>query len=558
MKTQKLNKMQTSFNKAILFFACLFAVINLNSQEVALSNSSELAQASTSYDGPFTLQKETSEQRVEAQQTQPETEVKATSNVKKEEKADSTQTDSTFCRHEISIWGAGGLSTLFYDPDFDDRSPKLGGAFGLGYTFYFSKNFGVLIGAELAFYNAKIEVDGLTDNYETYDRSWYVDPNPEFVSDVNGERVNYRSRVDNYEEKQRMMNVNIPLALQYQTSGKHKFFASLGFKLGIPVKGKYEVSDDAVFTTSGYYYNTNQELKDQIDLGYGRFENRGFKEDVDFKLSYMGTVEAGVKWRLSSRLSLYTGAYFEYGFNNVIDKDDNQFVEYNQTNPKDFSVNPTLTSQFTRDGGSTESFADRVAPLAVGLKVRLGVNLCKKPKEAKEEEEQQEQEPEAQEEPKSSRAEAKAIIAARDAAEAYTPLPDEEMEEDLRRAIAEYGPVKGVVAIELEGYEIDQSVMSERMERILNEKVDQLKKAYGVNVLVICEGHTCDLGSEEYNMALGLKRAEKVRNFLIGKGYNPDNVYAVSKGESSPIVPNTDEVNRKKNRRVVLVVRDLE
>ena len=168
--------------KRILIFACLLAVINLYGQQSAPGTSPEQAPS-----------------------------------------ANETKTCNS--KHEISVWGAGGFSTLYYKPTFGDWSPKLGGAFGLGYTFYFSKHFGILAGGELTFYNAKMEVDGLIDNFDT------ADPK-------DGRDVNYRTNFNGYEETQHLMNVNIPVAFQFQTAGKHKFFASLGFKLGIPVSGK--------------------------------------------------------------------------------------------------------------------------------------------------------------------------------------------------------------------------------------------------------------------------------------------------------------------------------
>ena len=533
MKIKQSNKMRPSISKAILFFGCLFAVINLYGQESALSFGSEPAQSA---EGPFILKSESNVQAKAQPAAQP-----ASNDVAQADPA-------VYCKNELSIWGAGGLSTLFYDPSFGDLSLGLGGGFGLGYTFYFSKNFGILAGAELAFYNAKMKVDGLTDMYRVENKE---------KDHVGVQNVDYYSEFSNYEEKQRMTNVNIPIALQYQTNGKHKFFASLGFKLGIPVSGKYEVSDGSTFKTYGYYERWNQYIYNVPYLGYGTFEGDGSKKDIDFGLSYMGTFEAGAKWRLSRVLSLYTGLYFEYGFNDVVDGHNDRFLAYNSANPENFTVNSTLTSQYTEDGKKPQSFTDHVSPMAAGLKLRLGVNLCKKAKDA---EEARVPAPAPTPTPV-KRPQPKPVVIEDEMDEpvqrGVKRLSDEEMEEDLRRAVSEYGSsVKGTVGIELEGYELDQSVLSPRMERILDDKVAQIRKMYGSDISIICEGHTCDVGNEAYNMRLGQKRADIVRNFLISRGFNANKVVAISKGQSSPIVPNTDEANRKKNRRVVLIIRD--
>jgi len=546
MKMKQVKMKPSIISKAILFFGCLFAVINLYGQEgSALSTSSEPAQ---SVEGPFILKRESKAEEPVRPVAQPVESVQSNQPVQSEQpvqpvqsaqpvsdvKTDEKQADSLCCgRHQLSVWGAGGLSSLLYSPSFGDHSFGLGGAFGLGYTFYFSKNFGILTGAELAFYNAKMKVDGLMDNYPV------VDP-------TDGNDVDFRTRFYNYEEKQRMMNVNIPLALQFQTGGNHKFFASLGFKLGIPVSGKYKASDGSL-VTSGYYEVWNQEFWEPVYLGYGTFYGDGQKKDIDFKLSYMGTAEAGVKWRLNRILSLYTGLYFEYGFNDIVKERDNRFLVYNSANPANPTINSTLTSEYT-EKGRTESFTDRVSPMAVGLKLRLAMDLCKKvkPEEEKPKEEKK----------------APVILPTDDEAEAlvlpaFRTLDDDEMEEDLRRAVAEYGSaVKGTITIELEGYEVDQRILTPRMQRILDSKIDEIRRLFGTNISIIAEGHTCDLGNDAYNMRLGQDRADIVRQFLISRGFDPQRITATTKGQRYPIVPNTNEVNRKTNRRVVLIVKD--
>lgn len=65
-------------------------------------------------------------------------------------------------------------------------------------------------------------------------------------------------------------------------------------------------------------------------------------------------------------------------------------------------------------------------------------------------------------------------------------------------------------------------------------------------------GHTCDIGSGSYNVELGSQRAATVKDFLEHYGLENECLEAGSKGETDPAVPNTSEVNRKKNRRVVV------
>jgi outer membrane protein OmpA-like peptidoglycan-associated protein len=68
------------------------------------------------------------------------------------------------------------------------------------------------------------------------------------------------------------------------------------------------------------------------------------------------------------------------------------------------------------------------------------------------------------------------------------------------------------------------------------------------------DGHTCDIGTEAYNLDLGKRRAESVQKFLRNNGLSSECVRLSGKGESAPAVPNTSEENRKKNRRVELYI----
>ncbi|XOV94728.1 MAG: OmpA family protein [Bacteroidota bacterium] len=80
---------------------------------------------------------------------------------------------------------------------------------------------------------------------------------------------------------------------------------------------------------------------------------------------------------------------------------------------------------------------------------------------------------------------------------------------------------------------------------------DSLQRATrGQIIQVSVIGYACDLGAEAYNMSLSKDRAEVIANLIEG---GPFEVASVSyKGESEPLLPNTTESNRAKNRRVNL------
>jgi peptidoglycan-associated lipoprotein len=63
------------------------------------------------------------------------------------------------------------------------------------------------------------------------------------------------------------------------------------------------------------------------------------------------------------------------------------------------------------------------------------------------------------------------------------------------------------------------------------------------------EGHTCDIGTAEYNLALGERRANSAKKYLEGLGVASGRVSTISYGEERPLVPNKNEAERSKNRR---------
>ena len=67
------------------------------------------------------------------------------------------------------------------------------------------------------------------------------------------------------------------------------------------------------------------------------------------------------------------------------------------------------------------------------------------------------------------------------------------------------------------------------------------------------EGHTDSIGGEATNERLSLRRAEAVTAFLEARGVPSNRLSAMGHGESAPIAPNSDDLGRKRNRRVEII-----
>lgn len=74
------------------------------------------------------------------------------------------------------------------------------------------------------------------------------------------------------------------------------------------------------------------------------------------------------------------------------------------------------------------------------------------------------------------------------------------------------------------------------------------------NLRVTIEGHADERGTREYNLALGERRANAVKNYLVALGVDAGRVTTVSYGKERPAVPGSNETSWAQNRRGVTVV----
>ena len=116
-------------------------------------------------------------------------------------------------------------------------------------------------------------------------------------------------------------------------------------------------------------------------------------------------------------------------------------------------------------------------------------------------------------------------------------------------------PIKEKVSIELRvEFEFDKAEIKS-VYRWHLQKVANFLKTYSDTKAVI-EGHTDNIGTDEYNRRLSRKRAESVRKFLVDEfNIPPQRLEAEGFGESMPVADNNTDEGRQINRRVVAVIR---
>jgi adhesin transport system outer membrane protein len=103
-------------------------------------------------------------------------------------------------------------------------------------------------------------------------------------------------------------------------------------------------------------------------------------------------------------------------------------------------------------------------------------------------------------------------------------------------------------------FDFDRFDLKPEGRRALDDLYERVKGADVELVLVV--GHTDSMGSDAYNQRLSLRRANSVRDYLVGKGMASSRIRTDGRGESQPIADNSTEAGRARNRRVEVQINE--
>ncbi|WP_106478209.1 peptidoglycan-associated lipoprotein Pal [Phytohalomonas tamaricis] len=98
-------------------------------------------------------------------------------------------------------------------------------------------------------------------------------------------------------------------------------------------------------------------------------------------------------------------------------------------------------------------------------------------------------------------------------------------------------------------FDFDKDTIRPEFESVLNQHAAYLQANPGTNVVL--EGHADERGTREYNLALGERRANSVKQYLTIQGVPASQIEVVSYGEERPAVEGHSEQAYSQNRRVV-------
>ena len=431
----------------------------------------------------------------------------------------SAQTENYVPKHEFSISGFGGLSTLNYkvnipqNPFIDgvDRKMGLGGGVGLDWTYHFSKHWGLRLGVQAALYNAKAKKDFTLNGIYMRDQA---------LIDIDGK----------LQEKQRAVYAQVPLMVQWMTpAGKNHFYVALGGKFGMRLWDNYKQIADAKTTYHPVYNAPTRAAYDPEGIHESYRGTIGLK-----RFDVMGSAEVGMRWTLGNGVGLYTGLYFDYGFLNTAPKAKGVSAtmgEFDVEDVRDMSIlsaelRGIPQGQNRTVAPTTTNFrlVDKVHKMAGGLVLRLSFGK------------------------------GKAVVAPCPECPIVEPIEKikEVYHHDTIRIVKEIPQEIKDKMKDLSNalFAFDKFDINPKAQSILNDVAGWLKK----NPQMKCElsGHTDGKGSVAYNQKLSEQRAKAVYDYLVKAGVSSDNLTWKGYGKSEPIATNDTAEGRQLNRRVEL------
>lgn len=101
-------------------------------------------------------------------------------------------------------------------------------------------------------------------------------------------------------------------------------------------------------------------------------------------------------------------------------------------------------------------------------------------------------------------------------------------------------------------FNFDSADLSEEARSALSRNAELLLKHRSVKVMI--EGNCDERGSDDYNMALGERRAQAARTYLVNLGVQPERLSTISYGEEKPAEQGQDEAAMAKNRRAEFTI----
>jgi len=360
-------------------------------------------------------------------------------------------------------------------------------------------------------------------------------------------------------------------------------------------------------TCNNKYFGDNASPVSE-EMGFGDFGSVNSNSKLKLGSAFFAAAEAGIKWRLYNKLAIYTGFWMDWGLNDVaiaavtkepftwtpskVDRPEgsvtpNADIAFrSRTRGRAFPMSLGFTIRFALGGGSHHGLdslpwinrineldsllalcnarrakleadslaaANQIAFLNDKAEAYLDSLLECRSKDMDRERLRQQMDSLARE------AEAKRLadlerarLAALERARLDSLEWAAQLQRDKAARLADFRAKLNSLMNGLDDYNITQTVPSEAAKKKLNIAAELMLDYPDLKLKIV--GHTCDRGTHESNVRFGQQRAESAKNYLIAKGIAANRLETSSKAELEPVMSNTSEDNRRKNRRVQIII----
>ena len=437
----------------------------------------------------------------------------------------------------VGVSFGGGLNTMLYKAANGQQNVGGGIDAGLFYGHFFNKTVGLSVGLQYTWANAYA-----TYNWSEVSTGLTHPNNPNTL-------YNLSTTYTDWKERQTMGVLSIPVEVLFrkELSNRWAFIGGVGLSIDFPIHGSYSPMGGTYATTGVFPKLGNYTVSNLPEHGFDTYTTtQGGKMDNIAKVGGSVLADLGFRCALNDNWGMYIGAYFGYGFSNLI---------------KEPKANPMVIINAQQQIDYAGTFAsDETAKanlLRCGVKIAFDFGWPKVDKSEPVEEPLPTIDEEAE---RLAREKAEAERLAREAAEkaererlareAALKAEQDRLAREKAKKEAQWNDFKN----RIEGINVyfangsSEPNISEEDKAAINELCAFLKENKEYKVVVI--GHTDSYGDPEQNLRyFGIKRAEVLRDYMVKQGVDAGQIRCESRGQNEPVAPNDTRANRALNRR---------
>ena len=447
-------------------------------------------------------------------------------------------------RHRILVYYGMGYANSIYDginKSFLHKNYSFSSALEVRYAYFFAPKWGISLGAGISNFAAKgtLNITGVIPNYD--DQAFDPDRGSKFYD------LHYKA--DDMIERQQVWALIVPLQFHFEhrINGNHGIFASLGAKGYFPIisaRSKFPQGEGAL-RMSGWEEFTHAYYTDLPH--FGEKGTKAIPSTAKLRPSVDIIADFGGIFRMNRICDFYAGVYGSYGFLDVLPKAENKkdFIT-SEPNNNAYNVNSLLASDFAGEYNqyvennnldwkkAKEKWNRWEVGVKVGFHIKPGCG-AKKPQKSMRESKKDFYDNFSGD--NGNNTDKNPIIirdttiqntyyiynASANYKEDGSFTPSER--ESIQKIINAFSNIKILFDLDSDEPRIDNKPFITEVAKILQSEP---------SLNLIIEGYTCDLGSENHNRDLAIRRAGAIRDLFIQQGVHSSRIEIAGYTASDP------------------------